>query len=346
MIYMSKLSQWAIDRIEAGYKDDVCLLIEHNALKLERDRNSKSFSFYIPATSRASGLAKTFIIDGIGHDLFPMPWERIEQMADVKDYNTTCLAHGEILWARSEEDKQRFISLQERLHANLKNPQYMQERAKTWLNTVNEIYQDTLFEDRLYKIRENAGYICDLLSIAVAFVNGRYFPHGQAGQIQELSTMDKVPANFSKLYQQIVFEESPDVQKRLCYEIIKSVKIFIDSLSPEDKAGVPDFSELASWYQELSYTWLRVYHCCDAGDAVSAYVWCCMLQNEVEEWGTRFGIKDIDILSSYKASDLTSFKKRAEFVESKFRQAIEENGTIIEEYNSIDDFLAANPAKR
>ena len=338
-----RLADWAVKKIESEYSNDVCLLLEHKTLKLEKDMDTTVFGFYIPATNRANGLAKTFIIDGIGYDLFPFSWESIESMADVKHYNTTCLADAEILWSKSDEDRQRFLSLQARLHANLKNPQYMNERAKKWLNTVMEVYQDTLFEERLYKVRENAGYICDLLSIAVAFANLRFFKHGQTNQIQELSGMKKVPKDFIKLYREIVVEPCPDTQKRLCYEIINNTKEFFSQSKNSIRANrYSDFSELANWYHELTYTWRRVYHWCGENDPINAYIWCCMLQSEVDEWGAKFGITNTDILSSYSPTDLEGFRKRAEKVELDFRSAIEKSGVKLDEYKTIEDFLSAN----
>lgn len=339
----TRLADWAVKKIEAQFRDDICLLLEHRTLKLEKDQAEKTFSFYIPATNRANGLAETFIINGIGHDLFPMSWERIERMADVKEYNTTCLADAEILWARCDKDRQRFESLQARLRANLQNPQYMLERAGKWFDTVKEIYQDMLFEEEIYKVRECAGYICDLLSIAVAFVNGHYFAHGQTNQIKELADMKKVPLNFLRLYEAIIREPSPDTQKRLCHETIKNTKAFLDAQgNPADKPSKPDFSELASWYQELSYTWRRVYHWCDMKEPVNAYIWCCYLQSEADEWGGKFGIQDTDMLGSFLAADLSGFRRRAEAVETNFRQAITASGAGLKEYKTVEEFLSAN----
>jgi len=340
---ITNLNEWAIQKIESEYKNDICLLLEHKTLKLEKDMEKAAFSFYIPATNRANGLARTFIIDGVGYDLFPMSWERIERMADVKDYNTTCLADSSILWANSKKDRQRFISLQARLQANLRNPQYMLERAEKWIETVKDIYQDTLFEEKLYKVRENAGYICDLLALAVAFVNQRYFTHGQTNQLNELSEMKNIPDNFIERYRNVIIEQSPDVQKQLCYDLIKNTKAFLD----EQKKSVytvefPDFTELASWYQELCYTWRRVYHWCDENEPINAYIWCCMLQNEVNEWGAKFGILDIDILGSYKYDNLVELRKQAEVVEQNFKQAIEKSGVKLDEYKTVGDFLKNN----
>ena len=339
----TRLADWAIKKVESEYHNDVCLLLEHKALKLGRDMETKTFSFYIPATNRANGLAKTFIIDGIGYDLFPMSWERIENMADAKEYNTTCLADSEILWARSDGDKQRFISLQARLQANIQNPQYMCERAVKWFDYAKDIFQDALFEERLYKVREYAGHICDLLSIAVAFVNLRYFKHGQTNQIQELSCMEKVPQGFTELYQKIIAEPLPDAQKRLCHEMIVKTKEFLDAQNIiTTPKSPPDFTELAEWYQELCYTWRRVYHWCDKNDSVNAYVWCCMLQDEVDKWGAKFDITDTDIMGSFNVTDLAKFRKRAEVVEQNFRKAIEENSVKIDEYETVEDFLKTN----
>jgi len=339
----TRLADWAIKQVETNFHEDICLLLEHRTLKLEKDAIAKTFSIYIPATNRANGLARTVIIDGIGYDLFPMSWERIERMADAKDYNTTCLGDAEILWARSDEDRQRFESLQARLQANLKNPVHMLDRAKIWFNTVKEIYQDTLFEDDLCKVRKNAGCICDLLSITVAYINGCYLMQGQTNQLSKLSEMEKIPVDFIKLYEDIINEASPDVQKWLCSEIIKNTKLFIDEQTKTPSVTTaPDFSELADWYQELCYTWRRVYHWCDVNDHINAYMWCCMLQEEVDEWGSQFGITDTDIFSSFKPDDLVGFRKRAEAVEMKFRQAIADNGVVIDEYDTVEDFLKTN----
>ncbi len=338
------LAEWAVRKIESEYKDDVCVLLEHRTLRLEQDQEQTSFSFYIPATSRANGLARTFIIDGIGYDLFPIGWERIERMADVKDYNTTVLGDAEILWARTEDDRRRFASLQGRLAANLQNPDLMCKRAVEWLGRAVDLYQDMLFEEALPKMRENAGHICNLLAIAVACVNRSYFKHGQTDQIKELASMKDVPVGFTDLYERIIWAKTAEEQKRLCHEIIVSTKRFLEGQDRNTtrRISAPDFSELATWYQELSYTWRRVYHWCDRNDPVNAYLWGCFLQNEVEKVGEEYGIADVDTLGAFEADNLSAFRQHAEEVERKIVAAIEANGVAIESYSSVEEFLKKN----
>ena len=341
----NQLANWAIHEIESRFKDDVCLLLGHRTCEFESDQEEISFSFYIPATSRSNGLARTFIVDGIGYDLFPMSWERVERIADVKGDNPTCLNDAEILYARNDDDRQRFTSLQARLRANLQNPHYMYNRALESLNTAMEIHQEMLFEEDLYKVREYAGHICSQLSNSIAFLNQQYFRHMQANQIKDLLSMKNVPAGFTDLYERIIRAKTADEQKSLCHEIIVSTKTF---LKQQDKNAVrrisaPDFSELAFWYQELCYTWRRVYHWCDTNNPVNAYMWCCMLQDEVDKVGEDFRIAELDILSAFDADNLSAFRKRAEFVEQKIVAAIEANGVTIESYPTVEDFLKKNP---
>lgn len=341
----TNLADWAVRKVEAEYKDDVCILVEHKTLRLEQDRGGAAFSFFIPATTRANGLARTFIVGGIGHDLFPMSWQRIERMAELKDSNTTCLGDSTILYARTESDQQRFLSLQARLEANLRNPHQTHEAALEWVISAEEIHRNQVFEERPYKIREHAGFICNALFTAVALMNGKYYSYGWTDQMEVLRSLRLVPLGFAPLYRAVICETSVDKQKRLCHEIISSMRAFLAANDPDAKRWVskPDFTELASWYQELSYTWRRVYHWCDAKDAINAYLWGCFLQNEVDSVGTEYGLTDIDLMGSFNPDDLAAFRERAERVEGGFISAIEAHGVTIDSYEDVNDFLRRNP---
>ena len=85
-----------------------------------------------------------------------------------------------------------------------------------------------------------------------------------------------------------------------------------------------------------------MYHWCEQNDPINAYIWCCNLQGEADEWGGRFGIGDTDIFGAFDADDLAGFRRRAEAVEKNFLKAIEKNGVKLDEYETVEDFLAAN----
>lgn len=348
MSKMTPLTDWIIREIESKYKEDVCLLLGHKVSEFGEDGDEISFAFFIPATSRSNALARTFIIDGIGYgtgyDLFPVSWERAESIADIRRENPGMIKNSMILYTRNDDDRQRFLSLQARLQANLQNPHYMYNRALEKLNAAMEIMQETFFEEDLCAARANAGGICSNLADAVAYFNQRYFTGMLGGQIEELRSMEKIPTGFIELYERIIHTKMADEQKRLCYEIIAATRAF---LAANDKSAVrrisePNFAELAFWYQELCYTWRRIYHWCDTNNPVNAYMWGCMLQNETDAVAAEFGIKDVDMLSAFDADNLPVFRKRAEDVERRVIEAIESHGVEIESYASVEDFIEKN----
>jgi len=141
---LSKLDNWAIDKIKTEYKDDIDLLIGHNTHRLDEDKAKASISFFFPATEKGWGLSKTFIIDGTGFDLFPMSWERIARMAALDEDNASCLGDGIILYYRTEEVKKRFLEIQSRLEAHLGDPRYMLNKALEKLDIAMGLYQTML----------------------------------------------------------------------------------------------------------------------------------------------------------------------------------------------------------
>lgn len=339
-----KLLNWAIDKIEKEYKDDVCLLIGNGQFKLEHDVDGPSVDYFVPANEKAYRLAKTFIIDGIGYDLYPRSWERIENMANLDDYNPTCLGYAEILYYRSEEDKDRFHAMQAKLQENLRNTELMFKKALEKLNVAMEIYQTMMFEDRMGKVRMAAGFIADYLSVAVAFVNQTYFKYSQINQMAELSAMKEIPQNFMQYYTAIIHADSVDELKNLCHVMILSTRKFMSNKKPKDENKVcsENFHNLADWYQELCYTWRRIYYWCGQRNALKAFVWACYLQQELDIVKEEFGLKEMDLCGSYSAENLSYLERRAEELERYIVEKIHNHGVELDEYKSIEDFIEKN----
>ncbi|MBI2849989.1 MAG: hypothetical protein HYX80_02985 [Chloroflexi bacterium] len=335
-----RLTDWVINKIKTEYKDDVCLLEGHTTLRLEKDKELAAFSYFVPASDKALGLARTFIIDGVGYDLFPMSWERIEKIADLTEGNTTVLIDARILYARSEEDRKRFTALQAKLQKNLQDPKYRLTKALEKLNIVMEVHQTMQFEDTLYKVRKASGYIAKYLAEAVAMTNGTYF----TSLFDDLAAMPDIPKDFIRLYEAIVKAGSSEELKKLCYEMIYDTRQFLSAKRGTREKGDynRNFKDLASWYQELIYTWRRVYHFCDENDPVRGFSWGCLLQSELDIVREEFGLDEMDLMGVFKAGDMTAYRKRAEELQKNIVSAIERHSVVIDAYDSVEDFLKKN----
>jgi len=339
-----KLNDWAIKKIKKEYRDDVLLLIAHNTYRLEKDADKASFSFFYPVSEKAVGLAKTFIIDGVGYDLFPMSWERTERIVELEEDNVSVIADAEILYYRKEEDKKRFLDVQAKLQAHLHDPTFMLNKALEKVNIAMELYQTMMFEETTYKVRKAAGYIMMFLSNAVAYSNMTYFEKGHQNPMSDLMVMKNIPLDFIHLCEAVVNAESSDEIKKLCHDIIWNTRQFLSVKKGkgEETEYNHNFNDLAHWYHELSYAWREIYHWCDQKDAVKAFLRSCYLQSELDIVREEFGLEEFDLLGAFNARSLATYRKQAEVLEKQMISIIEKHGASIEVYDSVEEFLRQN----
>jgi hypothetical protein len=339
-----ELTDWAITQIQKKYKDDIALLIGISGHSLESDCHGECFDYFVPANENGNNLAQTFIIDGVGHDLYPRSWKRIENMAEFNDDFTNGLADAKILYSRSEEDKKHFVEFQEKLMANLKNKNFMFKKALGKLDTAMEIYRTMVFEDSFYKVKMGAGFIAHYLSIAVACINGTYFKQRLDLETVELAQMKEVPDNFITYIEEIVKSNSVEELKKLCYEIISTCRKFMAAHKPPkvEELKMPVYKDLAAWYEELSLTWRRIYYHCDTRDYQRAFPDALNLQHELNIIKEEFGLREMDLLGSFDVMNLSGFKQRAQELERYIVSEIESHGVAINKYDTLEQFLAKN----
>ena len=247
------LINWTINKIESEYKDDVSLLLgRKGACKVPSDGEEMAFDFFIPATDRGYGLAKTFIIGDMGYDLFPMSWERIEGLAALNEGIIFCLADSEILYARNEADRERFEILRKTLYDNLKNKEYAYKKSLEKINYVMDIYKTMMFEKSLCSVRKAAGGIIEYLCEAIVIINGTYIKkdYGYGERLSQIKELKKVPRNFIENYEKIIGGKDVDDILKVTHDIIDETRDFFNEFKVEEVSRSYNFDELAGWHEE------------------------------------------------------------------------------------------------
>ncbi|WP_238917488.1 hypothetical protein [Clostridium sp. YIM B02555] len=337
--------EWAIKKIETDFKDDVSLLLFYGSYENGTDNPLSDVDFYfIPKTERAYKLTKTFIVEGVGFDLFPMSWERIEGIAEVNEVLLPCIANVKILYCNSDADKTRFKELQNKLKKNLSNKVFMLDKASKKMGRVEDLYKTMIFEDNMCELRTIAGHIILSLADIVAYSNQTYFSRGVKKQIEDLKNMEVTPKDFILLYESVIKADLEFQLKKYCYKIIKNTQEFLDSKTEkankeENKAN---YEALAELYQEIISTWNKIYICCDSGDINLAYISGTSLQRTLNEAARENGLNKFDLMSYYDSRHLNQFKERAMEIQKTFVKTIEENGVVIESYDKIEEFIERN----
>ena len=337
--------EWVVKKIEKEYKDDVSMLLTYGSYENGTANSLSDVDFYfIPKTEKAYKLCKTFIVEGIGFDLFPMSWKRVEGLAELNESLTPCLANVKVLYCNSEEDKIKFEELQNRLNINLYNKVFMLDKSSKQVEMAMKFYCTMLFKEDICELRRLAGYIAMSLSDAVAYANQTYFSRGLKKQIEDLKNMESTPHDFVLLYESVIEMNSEPAIKECCYKMIKNTKNFLDRkteklIKVENKAN---YEELAELYEEIISTWNKIKVCCDSGDAVLAYISGTCLQNTLDMASRENGLDKFNLMGAYDSKHLERFKERAINLQKEFVKLIEENGVNIEEYNTVEDFINKN----
>lgn len=337
--------EWAVNRIKVYYKDDVSLLLTYGSYENGTANPLSDVDFYfIPKTERAYQMSKTFIVEGIGFDLFPMSWERVEEIAEFNDEKTPCLANVKVLYCNSEEDRRKFEELQGRLKENLNDKIFMLDKASKKVEMVMDFYKDMLFEKNIRELRTIAGYIAMFLSDAVAYANQTYFTRGLKKQLEDLEAMKDLPKDFVLLYESIIKADSAEQLMEYCYTMIKNTRDFLNNKIEKRtrEAKQANYESLAELYQEIISTWNKIYVCCDSGNAQLASISGTCLQYTLNMAAKENGLDEFDLMSAFNAKNLSQFKERALELQKEFVRIIESNGVTIEAYNTVEEFIEKN----
>ena len=339
-----KLTEWAVDKIKREYSEDIALLVAIEGHSVNEDGHGECFDYFVPETARGNELAQTFIIDGIGYDLYPRSWERTECTAALDDPATLCLGNAKILYSRTKEDETRFYAIRDKLYANLSNKEYTYKKALEKLNIAMDIYRTAMFEDELYKIRKAAGYIHYYLSLAVFYLNGTFSRDWRNGRVPELMTLQSLPDGFVEYYMAILRAKTTSELKSLAHLVITSARQFILDYRPSRPAdrNTPDFTALADWYQEISLWWRRLRYYCDVNNSDAAFVDACSLQSELSIVSEEFGLREMDLLGCFDINNLSFLSHRAEELEAYIISEIAGHNVELKKYDSLEDFLAQN----
>ena len=335
------ITKWVIDTVKKDYFDDIALVVSHTTLRI--DESEQTISYFVPITEKGRKFGQTFILQGEGFDIWGIDWKRLEKFAELDEYNITVLADSKVLYSRTAEDEQHFAALKEKQLSNLSDMKKMRACALAAYAQARKIYFEMLFAQTESDIKFAAGYTIDYLAQAVAFTNQKYFAYSQINQLNELKKMENVPARFSELYNSIIYEADVEKQKSLCLELINVVRIFLEDnkMNNDEKRSCTEdnYQDLADWYAELSYTWLRIRKYAELNDVTKTYMWGIMLQAELNRVCDDFGIDKYELMSNFNSENLSGFAAESNAIECNIRKLITENGGIIREYNSFEDFV-------
>lgn len=337
------LVDWIVKKVETEYKDDVSILVVYGSYI---NGNATEFSdvdlYYVPKTDKAHELRKTFIINGIGYDIFSMSWERVEGIADFNENLIPCVGNSQVLFCSSENEMLRFKQLQNRITEHLNDFNFMITKAEEKIDTAKNLYLEMMFKSNICDVKTISGYILLEIADAIAYANQTYFKNGLKNQYDDLKNRLNLPCDFLKDYDVIVKSHDITELKTSCQKVIENTLEFIRSEKQViNKAPSKNYEELAEIYQEIISTWNKIYSGVSINNYFYAFVSGVCLQRELNSISNQFGTETFDLMG-YFSENLNEFKAKAEAIQNQIIKIITDNGIDIEQYKNVDEFISKN----
>lgn len=323
-----RLVSWIEKTVRQHYAGKVALVCLYGShINGTANENSDVDCYFVPKTGEGNGLARTFLLDGVGYDLFSMSWQRLEAIARLEQSHQPLVGDVQVLYADSPEDVAKLEAVQRLLKDNLSDPIYRQTAAKGRFQRACSRLPSAA--DDLKSARLGSGGLLMDVAETFAFGQGTYYHYGLKRQFSDLLALE-VPEGLEEDYLTVLKAQTPAGIAAACRRLLEGCPWPVtENRQPVQWGSRPPAQQLAGVYEEISSTFLKIYRCAEVGDPVLAFLSAVCLQWELP-W--------TDLLSCYRYDDLKTLAENARKVEQQLRRELEEDGVLLNEYKTFEEF--------
>jgi hypothetical protein len=326
------------EKIETSYSEDISLLICYGSyITGEYGGMSDIDFFFVPKTDRGYKLNYQFILNNIGYDLWPVSWERLNNLSNLTDQPASILMDGEVLFASSEDDLRRLEELKNKLKQNLDNEGVVRKMSTKYMERAKAIYFG-LQNHESSSFFVDAIKVTETLLAAIALLNGTYIKKGLKRIETELERLSMVPAGFLENYKKMIRTNNrSEVQHILNVSIVETDKILASKLDAKEQA---DPSELTGFYEEFKSTYNKLLLACDEKNYENAYYAGFMIDRETQSFLISYTNPGTfpNIIDEVLSNDFEGLRANCLEHERQLIKLLDKNGIEIRAYNGIDEF--------
>ncbi len=341
---MQPILDTIIETIKRDYKDDIAIFVVMGS-HLYHDTHAKSDldMYFIPKTKHGFELARVFIIDGIGFDLWPISWERIERIAKHEERIGSIVTEGKIVYYGDEDDLKRFNELRD-LANDKSNPGYYIYRSRQQTKTI---YQDLYFLNQVETLSQTRYFAIQViygLTFAIALLNQTPIKRGRGKLLGEILSMTYIPEDFAVNYTTIFDSKDVNEIKNAVNSLVTATQSLIDK-SWFQLIDQSFSSEATGFYEELINNYNKIERATQIGDHVTALYAAAEINHEIDDIIAHRGVSlsDLpDMLEAYDPKDLTEFYACSKAHQQKLVDILKRhqiNINVLKDVNELKSFL-------
>jgi hypothetical protein len=325
---MMKLAEALIEKIERDYKDDISLVHLHGSYAYGAEHDKSDLDIYfVPKTQRGYKLGCTFILDGIGCDLWALSWERLERIAAHEERTASVITDGKVLWYSSDEDLKRFENLQDAANDKSERTAWLERAKKIFGGIYKDVFMLQNSED-IADIRAYATGLIYTISFALAQLNMTPICRGRKLLKDEILAMPLVPEDFAVLYDSMFLETNTAKIKKSAVKLVHNTEKLLSEELSKTSVNHSFADVFDGWYEEMIQSYNKIYHACEIGDVYTPLFAAVEYSHELNEMLKQVGIEPNlpNIVAPYDSRDLSKIEKAAHENQQAFETLLNENG--------------------
>lgn len=333
-----------LDQIEACYSDHIAIVACYGSYITNTQHLLSDVDFYfIPIDGQGYAMSSQFIIDSIGYDLWPLPWERVARIAALVDPISSFLAEAHVVYYRDLAALDQFENYQRQLQAAFSPPQ-----QETLVRRTGQLIADAkaLFFDMnpvscsLAKIKQISIQIIETLLTAEAYMNSTYVRKGAAQLSWELSRLEHVHEHFEEIAERMMVSMDPleihDETSKLILLVEQDVSASASVIDPHDQ--FPTRNSLQGCYEEMKSIYNKLIITCDEQDKAKAAYIIYMINRDVESIFRAHASKFPDLNEALSVS-FDHLQALAEAHEGTMLRILREYEVSIRRYPNVEQFV-------
>lgn len=328
-----------VERARRDFPKDIDLIAGTGSyFRGEGDEYSDIDLLIVPCTERGKAISHSFILNGIGYDLYCTSWQQLEDMATFSPYAMVShVIDPQILYARSPEQRTRFERLRQKAKQMAKEKPSKAaciQKATIPLAKAQEFLGKLVISKNRSRSFYFAGRILQELQEALFLLNGSYLKGSARCAEQELAQLPWIPQCYGTLCEQVRMAKDLVSLQKAVKEAVTSVADLIKS-----KTEVRPLSPQPGILEEFhSNYWNKAKRAFIQQDIRAAFDAAIGAQSFCDEMQESYGFPAIDIMKGFSQNDLSLLVETMTQAEQCYRRCYEQGNQRVCEYPSLEAF--------
>lgn len=322
-----------LETIREHYSEDIALFfIYGSTVNGTAHEKSDLDMIAVPKTDRGWNIAKTFIMNGVGYDLWTVSRSDLRSFLEKSALRSSILADSVLLYYCDEEDRRRYELLRENASASLPLNAHDYSPIMEFITNAKRYYGELSLSENPACV---SGIILELV-YALTRLNRARLRFGTKKILDEAAQFELLPDSFIENARYAILNPKSSVQ--ICSDLIRSVEIFVqEHFSKYFHIGALG-AYVKGMYEEISSAWNKIRYACDQGDAVYAFMAASALQADLDFAVVYLGLeKKFDLFSAYNPENLYAFAAHCTEIEKQFVGILEKSGVPVTVFDSADE---------